>query len=242
MKTLYWIGCLFFIFVASIIGCFLVPFISWCFDSEFYIFLFVFGVLLLIILLPLSRKFKVFSMITFPIVATMVISSGITFCRFGDSIISFDKYILDYNDLYTNYGIKIADGRYGMNDGWMIAYDEYTNKVLINYVANEEIVGERDVWNRDSDGKRKQNELGQYLYTVCDKYNVTTNIYIYDIDGNYLTHLEDNFAYTQCSNSDGDYEYEFYNVRTKKYGQWLSDKIKDEVIAKLKYEEYDVIR
>ena len=129
----------------------------------------------------------------------------------------------------------------GVSVDWIIAYDEYQNKVLVNYSDDEERIGEKKVWNRDEDGDIEENEKGQRLYTVCDLWEVSYKVYVYDEYGYFKEKIEDDYRYTYCGNSHSDYEYEYEYVYTGKFeGSW-GNKTKKEVKALLQRKDYEFI-
>lgn len=238
MKVLYWMAAMAFVVIASILGCFIVPYISWAVNFEFYIAVLVVGIMLLLVSVILLLKNKDVSKILLPIALCMVICGGITTIRLGDYFFRTDKYILSGRNVYSNLGIHLVKG---VSSDWIIAYDEYQNKVLVNFSEEEEIVGEKKVWNRDADGDIEENENGQRLYSICDLKEVSYKIYVYDENGYFNEKIEGDYRYTYCEHSNYDYEYEYSGVYTEKFESSNWDKTEKEIKAHLRKKGYDII-
>lgn len=237
MNTILIILGIFFSLVATIIGIFITPFLTWLTNFEIYIVILVIGAILLLIsiLLPIIKrkaKWAVAILVAIPIFISGLVST----IKFGDSILAKDDYLLEYSGVYNMFGIKIIE------DGGrkLIAYNKYGEKFIIcwNYEKVEDGITEGP--RLDSDGRRVYNNNGYAVYDECENYNIHGRIRIYNSDGillekkntylfGYYRNRESAYEYSyQYSGVDADYVYGQYFVNGKYYYIW--DIAKAEVI------------
>lgn len=181
MNTVLIILGIFFSLVATIIGIFITPFLSWLTNFEMYIVILVIGAILLLIsiLLPIIKrkaKWAVAILVAIPIFISGLVST----IKFGGSILAKDDYLINYYDgVYNMFGIKIIEDR-----GWtLIAYNKYGDKFIICWGYREV---EGGIYNRsrlDSDGRRVYDNNGYAVYDECTNYKIHGQIRIYNSDG-----------------------------------------------------------
>lgn len=240
MKYLYWGIALTFVSVTSLIGCFLIPYFTWCAGNEaVYIVIFVLSVLALALagFLWFKRQ-QLKAAILAPIALSLFISSGITFIKFGGYVYRFENYIKCYSTIYSKFGTTVVRGKSGR---WMILYDQWRNKRLANVIDDVERAGEREVPVLDKNGDYKKSyykKHGTYYVDVdCNKRSY--EVYVYDEEGNYVEKLEDYYYYANCCESDGKYQYYYWSDRTD-VQDYTGPKFQAEVKATVESADYDV--
>ncbi len=217
MNTVLIILGIFFSLVATIIGIFITPFLSWLTNFEMYIVILVIGAILLLIsiLLPIIKrkaKWAVAILVAIPIFISGLVST----IKFGGSILAKDDYLINYYDgVYNMFGIKIIEDR----GRTLIAYNKYGEKFIICWDYREVEGGKFNEPRLDSDGRRVYNNNGYAVYDECTNYKIHGQIRIYNSDGILLEkknpHL---FSYYRNEESAYGYEYQYSGVDAKYVG------------------------
>lgn len=210
MNTILVILGIFFSLVATILGIFITPFLSWLTNFEMYIVILVIGAILLIIsiLLPIIKrkaKWAVAILVAIPIFISGLVST----IKFGGNIHAKDDYLMNKYGVYNMFGIKIIEDR-GRK---LIAYNKYGEKFII-YWDYEEVKDRISNQSRlDSKGRRVYDNNGYAIYDECTNYDIHGQIRIYNSDGILLEkknpHL---FSYYYNTNSASGYEYQYRGV------------------------------
>lgn len=227
-KIIYWIVATFFVFVSTLVSIFIVPYLDACIGSYYTKdIILIFGIVILItsiILYFKNKKSKLPAMILFPISLTIILSSAIHFLRFPYELHLFDDYIKASGNIYSKLGFKLIDGN---SNRWVIGYDSYGNKLLINFNANDSKTGDYYYEDcLDSDGNSKN-----ISDKKCDLYEVEYEVFIYDEYGEYVDKLIGHYSYTHNSYSDYFYEYKFYGLRSDadRYNSFWRDVVDEEI-------------
>ena len=215
MNTVLIILGIFFSLVATIIGIFITPFLSWLTNFEMYIVILVIGAILLLIsiLLPIIKrkaKWAVAILVAIPIFISGLVST----IKFGGPLAKDDYLINDYG-VYNMFGIKIIEDR-----GWkLIAYNKYGEKFII-YWNYEEVKGR--IYNQsrlDSKGRRVYDNNGYAVYDECTNYDIHGQIRIYNSDGILLEKKNPYlFGYYRNGHSASGYEYQYSGVDAEYVG------------------------
>lgn len=161
-NTIYYIFAVLFVLAATVIGCFLAPFIVWCTSADLLYVLF--GIscafLLLGIILCIARRRKnlLFFKIALPIVIAVFLSTLITSIDFGFTSAKSCRNYIKCGDnsgrLFSKVGTEVLNGRYAY---WGWGYDD-GQVILINYSSSE----------RDREG--------DYYYYCRDIYDTELNL------------------------------------------------------------------
>lgn len=211
MNTVLIILGIFFSLVATIIGIFITPFLSWLTNFEMYHVILVIGAILLLIsiLLPIIKrkaKWAVAILVAIPIFISGLVST----IKFGGNIHAKDDYLMNKYGVYNMFGIKIIEDR-GRR---LIAYNKYGEKFII-YWDYKEVEDRTSNGNRlDSKGRRVYDNNGYAVYDECKDYNIHGQIRIYNSDGILLEkdkthHL---FCYSYNEHSANGYKYQYTGV------------------------------
>lgn len=228
-KIIYWIIAAFFVFVSTLVSIFIVPYLDACIGSYYTkVIILIFGIVILItsiILYFKNKKSKLPAMILFPISLTIILSSAIHFLRFPYESHLFDDYIKHSSDIYSRLGFKLIDGK---SRNWVIGYDSYGSKLLINRYSNKLNTGDYYYEDcLDSDGNSKN-----ISDKKCDLYEVEYEVFIFDETGEYVDKLVGTYNYTYNSYSDYQYEYKFYGLRSdadRYSNHWGGDVVNEEI-------------
>lgn len=133
LKVFYAVLTVAFVFIATVIGCVVCPYLVWCTNSVWLYVLFGVACFLLVVLLLLSSRSnstKQCVKFIFPLAGSLFLCTLITSLRFefryaypeGD-------YIEAGYCLYSKFGGKLVDGQY---PSWCWGYDG-GDKIYINY-------------------------------------------------------------------------------------------------------------
>lgn len=240
MKYLYWGIALTFVSVTSLIGCFLIPYFTWCFDTPAVHIVGLFlSVFLALAVVTCFKRQQLKAAILASIALSLFISSGITFIKFRSDGYRLENYIVSEGTLYSKFGITVVTGK-GWN--WMILYDQGRNKRLAYVIDDEERTGTEEVPVLDKNGDYKKSYYkthGTY-YVDVDCYKRSYEVYVYDEEGNYVERLEDYYYYADCYASDGDYMYYYWSDRTDVQDD-TGTKFQAEVKATVERADYDVL-
>lgn len=186
-KQLYWIIAVIFVLMATLMGLFIFPYISWLtdLDTELFIILLIIGGVLLIatsIFFFKKNCNKLISMILFPITIFFSLSGLIHLLRFDYCGLS-RTYEFNYGNgyYYTKFGFKTEI------EGTIIgvAYNDFREKLYISKIVKEE-----DEWDE---------------YDQEREYKFWVKGVIYDEDGNYVDQTEEKY-YFFPSNDHYDYK------------------------------------
>ncbi|MBE6188224.1 MAG: hypothetical protein E7143_03770 [Rikenellaceae bacterium] len=217
MNTVLIILGIFFSIVATIIGIFITPFLSWLTNFEMYIVILVIGAILLLIsiLLPIIKrkaKWAVAILVAIPIFISGLVST----IKFGGNIHAKDDYLINDYGVYNMFGIEII----GDEGRKLIAYNKYGEKFIICWEYKEVEDGIYDQPRLDSDGRRVYDNNGYAVYDECTNYNIHGQIRIYNSDG-ILLEKEKNpylFGYYKNGHSAYDYKYQYSGVDAEYVG------------------------
>lgn len=173
-KQLYWIIASLSVLMATLIGLFIFPYISWLtewHEGVFIILLCIGGALLIASTIFFFKKScnKLIAMILFPLFLFFSISGLIHFLRFGNC--SIYHGFITYDHYYTKFGFKTEI------EGTIIgvAYNEYREKLYISKIERQE-----SEWD---------DYYGERVYRFWVKG------VIYDEDGNYVDQTEEKYYY-----------------------------------------------
>lgn len=169
MNTVLIILGIFFSIVATILGIFITPFLSWLTNFEMDIVILVIGAILLLIsiLLPIIKrkaKWAVAILVAIPIFISGLVST----IKFGGPLAK-DDYLINYYGVYNMFGIKIIEDR-GRK---LIANNKYGEKFIICWdyeevrgeSRNHDIHGQIRIYNSDGILLEKKNpHLFSYYY------------------------------------------------------------------------------
>lgn len=202
MNTVLIILGIFFSLVATILGIFITPFLSWLTNFEMYIVILVIGAILLLIsiLLPIIKrkaKWAVAILVAIPIFISGLVST-IKF-GVGGYFLAKDDYLINhYDGVYSMFGIKIIEDR----GRTLLANNKYGEEFFICWDYEEVEGGISNQSRLDSDGRRVYDNNGYAVYDECTNYSIHGQIRIYNSDGILLekknTYL---FSYYYNSNS-----------------------------------------
>lgn len=190
-KKLYWIIASLSVLMATLMGLFIFPYISWLtewHEGVFIILLCIGGALLIASTIFFFKKScnKLIAMILFPLFLFFSLSGLIHFLRFGKCPVTYE--FIDYYYYYTKFGLKteIEGSIIG------VAYNEYREKLYISLIEREE--REWDEWDNEY----------EYKYRVKGV--------IYDEDGNYVDQTEEKYYYFEEDHYDYQNRWKiFYN-------------------------------
>lgn len=216
MNTVLIILGIFFSLVATILGIFITPFLSWLTNFEMYIVILVIGAILLLIsiLLPIIKR-KAKWIVAILVAIPIFISGLVSTIKFGESILAKDDYLIDYYGVYNMFGIKIIEDR-GRK---LIANNKYGEKFIICWDYEEVVKGEISKSRLDSDGRRVYDNNGYAVYDDCTYYDIHGQIRIYNSDGILLEKKNPYlFGYYYNSNSATGYEYQYSGVDAEYVG------------------------
>lgn len=210
MNTVLIILGIFFSLVATIIGIFITPFLSWLTNFEMYIVILQIGVILLLIsiLLPIIKrkaKWAVAILVAIPIFISGLVST----IKFDGPILAKDDYLMNKYGVYNMFGIKIIKDR-GRK---LIAYNKYGEKFIIcwDYKEVEDRISNES--RLDSKGRRVYDNNGYAVYDECTTYNIHGQIRIYNSDGILLEKKNPYlFCYYYNGHSANGYEYQYSGV------------------------------
>lgn len=215
MNTVLIILGIFFSLVATILGIFITPFLSWLTNFEMYFVILAIGAILLLIsiLLPIIKrkaKWAVAILVAIPIFISGLVST----IKFGGPLAK-DDYLINYYGVYNMFGIKIIEDR-GRK---LIANNKYGEKFIICWDYEEVVKGEISKSRLDSDGRRVYDNNGYAVYDDCTYYDIHGQIRIYNSDGILLEKKNPYlFGYYRNENSAYSYEYQYSGVDAEYVG------------------------
>lgn len=236
MNTVLIILGIFFSLVATIVGIFITPFLSWLTNFEMYIVILQIGAILLLIsiLLPIIKrkaKWAVAILVAIPIFISGLVST----IKFDGPILAKDDYLINKHGVYNMFGIKIIEDR----GRTLIAYNKYGEKFIIRWDCEEVEDRISNESRLDSKGRRVYDNNGYAVYDECTNYSIHGQIRIYNSDGILLekknTYL---FSYYRNGHSANGYEYQYSGVDAEYVGRhfvngkyyYISDIAEAEVI------------
>ncbi len=216
MNTVLIILGIFFSLVATILGIFITPFLSWLTNFEMYHVILVIGAILLLIsiLLPIIKrkaKWAVAILVAIPIFISGLVST----IKLSESILAKDDYLMNYYGVYNMFGIEII----GDEGRKLIAYNKYGEKFIIcwNYKEVKDRISNES--RLDSDGRRVYDNNGYAVYDECTNYNIHGQIRIYNSDGILLEKKNPYlFGYYKNWHSASGYEYQYSGVGAEYVG------------------------
>lgn len=220
MKTFLTLGGAFISLFFSIIGIFVITFLTWALNFEFYFVCFGLGIAgfvlstLLLIMTIIHNRQGATKKSTTPYLVALFISLPLliggtaNWIKLGSSTNRIGDYInCDYKDqVYNKFGKLIVDYPYDAERP-IIAYDELGYEYIVIWSREREEDGESEEPRYDSDGDIID-------WDMCPEYDVDFDIQIFDTDGAcvYSKANQYMFSYTENDESDYEYRYHYYNV------------------------------
>lgn len=206
-KQLYWIIASLSVLIATLMGLFIFPYISWltnCEEGLVPTLLIIGGVLLIASIIFFFKKScnKLIAMISFPLFLFFSLSGFIQYVRFDFRFPTPHYEFLRYHTHFPNYVYYTKFGLKTEIEGHIIgvAYNEYREKLYISLIEREE----REWDNYDDEW--------EYRFWVKGV--------IYDEDGNYVDQTEEKYYYFEEDHYD-------YQNRTEIFRNYIKNTLYD---------------
>ena len=244
MKTILALGGAFVSLSFSIIAIFVITFLTWVLNFEFYYVCFGLGIVgvvlssLLLIITAIKNSKRAIKKTTIPYLIILFVSlplligGSANWIKLGSSTRRIGNYInCPYNSrVYNKFGKLIVDYPYDAETP-IIAYDEYGTEYIVVWSRENEEVGETEEPRYDSDGDIVD-------WDMCPEYDVNFDIQIFDTSGACVYSNTNQYMFSYTYNIDSYYKYDhnyyytegsydsdedWYDVAEMEMKEWLSD-------------------
>lgn len=244
MKTILLLGGAFVSLVLSVVSIFIVAFLGWAMNFDFYYVCFGVGlagvVISLLIMLStavynrrseVKKSYTIWLITTYLFLPILVGGSG-CWIKFRGTMSRLDNYIYSSYDsgrVFNRFGVLFAYNFF-LGERPIIAFDEYGNKYIVLWKVETEREGTEEAARYDKYGEVQD-------FDMCPYYGVYYSIRVYNTNNTcaYSIDYERMFGYTVNDKSargytsvyDGEHDYYFINdldtVFLKEMKQWLAD-------------------